>query len=306
MTDDPSNHLSPEQWRRASQSISSARTSSQPKFRGSVEMSAIRQAFEAKDGDESKHAHKLMIGKGTAGAREAHSLVSEHLKSVVYGGLDGIVTTFAVVSGAAGGGFDVRVVLALGFSTMFADALSMGVGDALSTMASNEAVLKERKRELWEFDNYPEGEIAEMVDIYKRRGMSDTDAHTTITTLAKYPDIFIDQMVQDELGMQVPDPEENPWFDGLVTFGSFVFFGLFPLLGYVAGAGSERTDQELFGISIGLTGAMLFVLGVLKSKFTSQSWLYSGCEILLFGGLTAAVSFFIGWLIEKVILSDSS
>lgn len=53
----------------------------------------------------------------------------------MYGGLDGIITTFAVVSGATGGGFGVDVILVLGFSNMVADALSMGVGDAMSTKA---------------------------------------------------------------------------------------------------------------------------------------------------------------------------
>eukprot|EP00954_Amorphochlora_amoebiformis_P020907 1342784-Amorphochlora_amoeboformis.AAC.1 len=78
------------------------------------------------------------------------------MKSIVYGGLDGIITTFAVVSGAAGGGFGIDVILVLGFANMFADALSMGMGDALSTKAANAAALKERDRELWELENYPE------------------------------------------------------------------------------------------------------------------------------------------------------
>ena len=49
---------------------------------------------------------------------------------------------------------------------------------------------------------------------------------------------------------------------------------------------------------------MLFVLGVCKSKFTGQKWWQSGIEILSMGGLTAAVSFLIGWFIEDVILSS--
>lgn len=228
--------------------------------------------------------------------------MSENLKSVVYGGLDGIITTFAVVSGAAGGGFGIDVILVLGFANMFADALSMGMGDTLSTMASNEAVLKERAREQWEFETYPEGEIKEMIQIYESKGMSHEDAESVIKTMAKYKKFFIDRMMVDELGLQVPDEDDNPYFDGLVTFCSFVFFGVFPLLGYVATVGQDLSSNQLFGISIGLTGAMLFVLGALKSMFTAQSWLYSGTEILLFGGLTAAVSYLIGWFVEEIAL----
>ena len=77
-------------------------------------------------------------------APEHHSKTGEFVKSIVLGGLDGIVTTFAVVSGATGGNLSTGVILVLGFSNIFADALSMGVGDALSTKAENEYILKEK------------------------------------------------------------------------------------------------------------------------------------------------------------------
>ena len=38
----------------------------------------------------------------------------------------------------------------------------MGVGEFLSSKANNEWVLSERKREEWEMENYPEGEIQEV------------------------------------------------------------------------------------------------------------------------------------------------
>lgn len=67
-------------------------------------------------------------------------------------------------------------ILIMGFSNIFADALSMGVGEFLSSKAHNEWVLDERRREKWELENYPEGEVEEMVDIYVERGMEEGDA----------------------------------------------------------------------------------------------------------------------------------
>lgn len=71
------------------------------------------------------------------------------LKPVIFGGLDGILTSFAIVAGAAGGNLSPEVVLVLGFSNIFADALSMGVGEFLSSKATNEWILSEKKREEW-------------------------------------------------------------------------------------------------------------------------------------------------------------
>jgi VIT1/CCC1 family predicted Fe2+/Mn2+ transporter len=53
------------------------------------------------------------------------------LKSAVFGANDGIITTFAVVAGVAGAGLSAKIILILGIANMFADALSMGLGDFL-------------------------------------------------------------------------------------------------------------------------------------------------------------------------------
>lgn len=103
----------------------------------------------------------------------------------------------------------------------------MGVGEFLSSKANNEWVLSERKREEWEMDNYPEGEIeevrkptdstiprvtslltmlplcAQMIDIYINKGLSREDATVVIKTLSKYKDFFVDLMMQQELELQV-------------------------------------------------------------------------------------------------------
>lgn len=99
----------------------------------------------------------------------------------------------------------VSVVLVLGFSNILADALSMGVGEFLSSKAHNEWVLSERLREKWELENYPEGEIQEMIDIYTERGMSKEDATKVINLMAPYKEFFVDVMMAEELQLQVPE-----------------------------------------------------------------------------------------------------
>ena len=140
-------------------------------------------------------------------AGEQHKTEGGLLKPMIFGGLDGILTSFAIVAGAAGGNLSSGVVLILGFSNIFADALSMGVGEFLSSKAESEWILSERRREEWELENYPEGEMKEMVELYMLKGMSREDAETVITTMAKYKDFFVDVMMAQELELQVPDDD---------------------------------------------------------------------------------------------------
>lgn len=58
--------------------------------------------------------------------------IENNLREFVYGGMDGAVTTFAVVTGAAGANLSTRVILILGFANVLADGFSMAVGSYLS------------------------------------------------------------------------------------------------------------------------------------------------------------------------------
>ena len=59
----------------------------------------------------------------------------DYLGEFVYGGIDGCVTTFAVVAGAAGAHLDVKITLVLGLANLFADGFAMAVGSYLSTQS---------------------------------------------------------------------------------------------------------------------------------------------------------------------------
>jgi len=202
---------------------------------------------------------------------EAHNTGGESIKSIIFGGLDGILTAFAIVAGAAGGALSPNVILILGFSNIFADALAMAVGEFLSQNAENEWILSERKRELWEMDHYPEGEIQEMIDIFTSRGMSKEDATVVIQTMAKYKEFFVDVMMKEELELQVPkdDHRMESIKNGFVMFCAFSLFGSLPLLGYIVIPWTfPGLDHEtLFKCACAITAVVLFGMGSVKSVF---------------------------------------
>jgi len=238
-----------------------------------------------------------------------HQTEGGFLKPLIFGGLDGILTSFAIVAGAAGGSLPIPVVLVLGFSNIFADALAMGVGEFLSSKAENEWILSERRRENWEMENYPEGEIREMIDIYETRGMTREDATMVIQTMSKYKDFFVDVMMAEELALQVPDVDHKTesMKEGVVMFCAFATFGSLPLLGYVLipELFPSCGEEVLFTTACVVTGLVLFGMGCVKSIFSSANWFKCGLETLLLGGACATVAYTVGQFVDGLIVEES-
>ena len=247
-----------------------------------------RVAYKNKDVQHLKHIHDHH-------GVEEHSSTGASIRSIVYGGLDGIITTFAIVSGVAGAQLNAGIVLILGFANLIADGISLAVGDYLSTKAEQEYQKKEREREEWELTQYPKGEKNEMIEIYTKKGYSKADANKIITLLMKNKKSFVDTMMADELG--IAENNENPIKNGATTFGSFVVFGFVPLFAFVGAKLFGWFSTNTFLVSIILTGITMFTLGALKVRVTGRDWLKSGLEMLLVGGVAAGAAYGIGVLL---------
>ena len=69
----------------------------------------------------------------------ARDIAQHYMRDLVYGANDGIITTFAVVAGVAGGALSARAVLIVGAANLLADGLSMGVGNYLGIRSHESA-----------------------------------------------------------------------------------------------------------------------------------------------------------------------
>lgn len=257
-------------------------------------LNKAREAYKAKDIKASIKAHS----EKSSSAEEKHSLAGQYIKSIIYGGLDGIITTFAVVAGVAGAALSPGVVLVLGFANLIADGLSMAIGDYLSTKAETEFQQAERKRETWEIENYPEGEKQELVELYISKGMSEEDAKTVTEIISKNKDTWVDIMMVEELG--IIEEEDSPLKNAIVTLLSFIIFGFIPVLTYVLSKFIPNIQLNTFMLSTLLTSLTLFTLGALKVKVTGKNWLISGLEMLIVGGLAAGAAYLIGILFSGI------
>ncbi len=258
----------------------------------SRDLEKARNAYQQGDAAASIDAH-------TPAAGEKHEReTGRYIKSAVYGGLDGIITTFAVVAGVAGAALSTGIVLILGFANLVADGLSMAIGDYLSTKSEQEYHDAERRREQWEIENYPEGERREMIELYTAKGMPTEDAQAIVDVLARNEEAWIDVMMAEELG--IIGSEGSPVASAAVTFFSFFLFGLVPLLAYVAARLMPLMEINTFALASISTGITLFVLGALKAKVTGRHWFRSGMEMLLVGGIAATAAYAIGRLLGRL------
>src|SRR3989344_8026371 len=130
-----------------------------------------------------------------------HNISGKYIKSFVYGGLDGIITTFAVVAGAAGASLGSGIVLILGFANLFADGISMAVGDYLSTKSEVEYGKAEKIIEESHVKKSKKHELTSLIKIYMKKGFSKKDSIKLAGILCKNKDVCVDILLADELGI---------------------------------------------------------------------------------------------------------
>ena len=261
---------------------------------------AARQAFDRRDVEAGRKLHDPeYIGRAVEGDESRRtSWFGAYLGSMVYGALDGIVTTFAVVSGVAGAELGSNVIVILGVGNLLADGFSMGVGDYLSTKSEREYYDREARRQRWEIESFPEGQRAELHALYLKDGWTSEHAEQLTELHTRNPDRWVNAMMIEELGML--KEEHNPLFNAIATFTAFVIAGSIPLLVYFIGLGVEIEPRTAFRWSLALSGLALFAVGAAKVFVTRRNAFRSGFEMLLVGGLAAAVAYLIGDLLKNV------
>lgn len=223
--------------------------------------------------------------------------IQEFMKQIIYGGNDGIVTTFAIVAGFAGAGMEgtaqigAVAVLLFGIANLLADATAMGLGEFLSGRSEQDVYKATRDKELYEIHNNIEMERAEMYEILADHGMDEEDAKQLTKVFERNPEFMADFMMQYEIGMSDPTGD-SPALNGLATFIAFIIFGAVPLIPYFL----MDPTQTTFYLSVFATFAALVALGLLRWKVTNETVYRCVGETLLVGGICAVVAFGVGLL----------
>jgi VIT1/CCC1 family predicted Fe2+/Mn2+ transporter len=233
-----------------------------------------------------EHEHSPEAIRERLAAGPQHS----YLRDWIYGGIDGAVTTFAVVSGVIGAELSPGIILVIGAANILADGFSMAASNFIGTRAEQDEIKHLEAVEHRHIETDPEGEQEEVRQIYEGKGFEGEDLDRVVELITSDRERWVRTMLTEEYGL--PQEIRSPSLAAISTFSAFMICGLAPLLPFIL-----KMPQS-FTISTILTGIVFFVIGSIKSVWSTTPWWRSGLMTLLIGSIAAALAYAIGDLLK--------
>lgn len=216
-----------------------------------------------------------------------------YLRDWVYGGIDGTVTTFAVVAGVVGAELSTNALLILGAANLLADGFSMAAANYSGTKAEIEEYEQVRRMEERHVEFAPDGEREEIRQIFQAKGFSGEALDSAVDVITGTRERWIDTMMTEEHGL--PPISRSPAQAALRTFLAFLLCGSIPLLPFAIGAPGSVWASTV------MTGATFFLIGSLRSRWSPAPWWRTGMETFLIGIVAAGLAYLAGVVVAGLI-----
>jgi vacuolar iron transporter family protein len=222
----------------------------------------------------------------------------ESIRNVIYGVNDGLTATLGVLAGVGGASIAPRVVLIGGLSAMVASGVSMAGGAYLSSKSQREVFEGQLAREAAEIEAMPDLERAELIEIYRSKGLTPDEAATIVGRITSDKKVWLETQAREELGIDVAQ-FENPVREGVVAGIATLIGGVIPVAGYLLGrllVGGTISGFGALAVAFSVCAAFLFLIGSARSFFTGKGGVRSGLEMLAVGSVVAAITYGVGVL----------
>ncbi len=261
---------------------------------------SVAEAPAAMARQEAGHGRIVaaLSGGSTAGGRIAASEGRHRrgaggmLRASVFGVNDGLVSNFSLVMGVAGGTSDNGIVLLAGVAGLVAGAFSMASGEWISVRSQRELFENELRIEREELAAFPAEEREELELIYQAKGIDADEAKALVDTIMEKPDVALDTMAREELGLDPAALGGSPWVAAASSFVAFALGALVPIIPFLVGSGAAATVTAALLSLIGL-----FAVGASISVFTGRHAGRSGLRMALIGAVVAAATYGVGTLV---------
>lgn len=222
-----------------------------------------------------------------------HSAVRNYVRDLILGFNDGLVSVYAIVAGVAGAGLGSREIAIAGLAATVAGALSMGLGEYLSTKSQTEYYAAEAERERDHIRKYPKLERQEVHEMLEKKGYPPALVGQIADHVIADEQRFVDFMMREEFGVG-EESERSPLIAMGLVMLAFVVGAVLPLVPFLLGIGA--TAGLAVATVFSLSG--LFAAGAVKGRTSGLRWWKTGAEMMLLGALAAAVTFGVGLLVR--------
>ncbi|KRO45791.1 MAG: hypothetical protein ABR71_04765 [Actinobacteria bacterium BACL4 MAG-120820-bin23] len=209
------------------------------------------------------------------------------LRAAVLGSNDGLVSTASLMIGVAAASKSDLLITA-GLAGIAAGAMSMAVGEYVSVKSQTDIEKTDREIEIRQLQEDPEGELAELINIYTERGLS-KELATSVANALHEKDA-LEAHLRDELG-HFDHTRARPIQAGIASAIAFTAGGVIPLIGALLG-----NENKVLFILI-FTAIGLIVAGVISARIASSSTFKTTARIFAGGTLGVAITAGIGWLV---------
>jgi vacuolar iron transporter family protein len=216
---------------------------------------------------------------------------SSYLRDWIYGGIDGTVTTFAIVAGVVGADLSASIVMILGFANLLADGFAMAASNYTGTKSEHDDYQRVLAVERKHIALVPDGEREEVRQIFQSKGFSGEVLDRVVAVITSDPPLWAKTMATEEYGLS--PTLRSPTLAALSTFVAFVLCGCVPLFGFLLPSG-------FYACSVA-TGATFFGVGAIKSLWSPFGWMRSGLEVLTIGMAAAALAFAAGYSLKMLL-----
>ena len=240
-------------------------------------------------------AEQVAIGDRLDAERRRAGLLGD-VREAIFGAQDGLVSTLAVVSAVSGATNDRLPVLIAGIAAGLAGIFSMAAGEYLSSKSQREIALAQIADERERVVQQPEAVRAELAHILAGEGLPPVDAASVADVIGRNREALLNLKVLKQFGVEVEEATGSAFQGALVMGAAFAFGAVAPILPYLL----LPLDLALYA-SVAATGAVLFAIGVAKTRWTHRSPLWSGVEILAIGALAGVVGYLFGTALPTVL-----
>jgi VIT1/CCC1 family predicted Fe2+/Mn2+ transporter len=225
--------------------------------------------------------------------RLAEGPKASYLRDWVYGGIDGTVTTFAVVAGVVGADLSTKALLILGAANLLADGFSMAAANFSGSKAEMEEYEHVRNMEERHVEFAPEGEREEIRQIFQAKGFAGEALDSAVKVITAKRERWIETMMTEEHGL--PPINRSLVRAACTTFLAFIVCGSVPLLPFVFGF------PAAIEVSTVMTGLTFFSIGSLRSRWSPVPWWRAGLETFAIGITAAVMAYLVGAILGGVI-----